>query len=87
VITELRNEVQGIAGRLRPVCAVGEVGLAIPLDVLTAQDQLLNSELQYASESFTRTILLLDLIRASGDLDPSTPRHLSWAPESAIVGR
>jgi outer membrane protein TolC len=87
VITELRNEVRASQDAYDQSAQLEKSGLAIPLDVLTAQDQLLNSELQYASESFTRTILLLDLIRASGDLDPSTPRHLSWAPESAIVGR
>jgi outer membrane protein len=87
VITELANEVRASRDAYNQSVQMEKSGLALPLDVLTAQDQLLNSELQYANESFTRTILYLDLVRASGDLDPSTPEHLSWAPESAIVGR
>ena len=54
-------------------------GLAIPLDVLTAQDALLNSQLQYASEAFGRVVLELDLLRAVGELDPLTPRSLHWS--------
>ena len=54
-------------------------GLAIPLDVLTAQDTLLNSELQSTSEAFSRTIFYLDLIRAVGDLNPATPSTLRWS--------
>lgn len=58
-------------------------GLAIPLDVQTAQDMLLNSQLQYADEAFSRTVFRLDLIRATGELDPTTPEHLQWKPAPA----
>jgi outer membrane protein TolC len=58
-------------------------GLAIPLDVLTAQDALLNSLLQFASESFNRTILQLDLLRSIGDLDPTSPGNLRWSQPAA----
>jgi outer membrane protein TolC len=42
--------------------------LAINLDVLVAQDQLLNSELLLTGAEFDRTVFYLDLIRATGRL-------------------
>jgi outer membrane protein TolC len=48
------------------------------LDVLTAQDALLNAQLQLASETFSQAIFELDLIRSVGELDPSTPARLHW---------
>jgi outer membrane protein TolC len=50
-------------------------GLAINLDVLTAQDQLLNSQLTYANEDFSRTLNYLDLLRIIGRLNPRTPQE------------
>jgi len=44
--------------------------------VLTAQDRLLNAQLQYTDEAFNRTIFYLDLIRAVGDLNPQTPANI-----------
>jgi outer membrane protein TolC len=43
-------------------------GLAINLDVITAQNDLLNAQLQLTSDLFDRTIFYLDLIRATGQL-------------------
>ncbi len=51
-------------------------GLAIPLDVLTAQDALLNAQLLYTSEQFDRTVFYLDLLRTTGQLDLHTPLPL-----------
>ena len=75
-LAELQNEVDASSDAYRQSVQLEKNGLAIPLDVLTAQDSLLNSELQYASESFSRTIFYLDLIRAAGDLNPGTPLDL-----------
>lgn len=47
--------------------------LAIPLDVLTAQDTLLTAQLNYASEDFSRTVFYLDLMRITGQLTPASP--------------
>lgn len=80
VVAELQHEVQASTEAYNQAVQMERNGLALPLDVFTAQDQLLNSELQYASETFNRTILDLDLIRASGELDPGTPAKLSWIP-------
>jgi outer membrane protein len=83
VVAELRREVLASREAYRQSVQMEANGLAIPLDVLTAQDQLLNSELQYANESFTRTVLDLDLIRAVGSLGPGTPRTLHWTAVDA----
>jgi outer membrane protein TolC len=42
--------------------------LAINLDVLAAQDTLLNSQLQLTGAEFDRTVFYLDLVRATGRL-------------------
>jgi outer membrane protein len=55
--------------------------LAIPLDVLTAQDTLLTAQLNYTSENFSRTVFYLDLLRITGELTPNSPAH--WHPSSA----
>jgi outer membrane protein TolC len=52
--------------------------------VLTAQNTLLNSQLQYANEAFSRTIFYLDLIRAIGDLNPRTPLNLRRSATAPI---
>jgi outer membrane protein TolC len=84
VLAELRHEVEASAEAYRQSLQLARSGLAIPLDVETAQDALLNAQLQYASEGFNRTIFQLDLIRAVGDLDPTTPDKLHWAPLELI---
>jgi outer membrane protein len=56
-------------------------GLAINLDVITAQNDLLNSQLQLTGDLFDRTIFYLDLIRATGRL----PQVLSAAPATQPI--
>lgn len=79
LLAELHREVQASAQAYRQSVQMEQHGLAIPLDVLTAQDTLLDSELDYVRESFSRTIFYLDLIRSAGDLTPDTPAALTWA--------
>ncbi|HEX8910753.1 MAG TPA: TolC family protein, partial [Humisphaera sp.] len=52
-------------------------GLAINLDVLVAQDQVLNAELQLTGTEFDRTVFYLDLIRATGRLQEATAAALA----------
>ena len=73
VLLDLENELKASAEAYHQAVQMEENGLAIPLDVLTAQDTLLNSELQYANEAYSRTVYYLDLVRAIGDLNPVTP--------------
>ncbi len=83
-LTELQREVQAASDAYQQAVQQEKNGLAIPLDVLTAQDTLLNSQLQYASEAYARTIFQLDLIRAVGDLGPTTPAALHWSPGELV---
>lgn len=62
--------------------------LAINLDVLTAQDQLLNSELQLTGAKFDRTVFYLDLVRATGRMGDVTGNGLlSPAPATRPATR
>ena len=57
--------------------------LAINLDVLVAQDQLLNSELLLTGAQFDRTIFYLDLVRATGRLTDVSVLPPTSAPTTA----
>jgi multidrug efflux system outer membrane protein len=78
VMGQLQEEVQSASEAYDQSVQLEKNGLAIPLDVLTAQDALLNAQLQLASETFSQAIFELDLIRSVGELDPSTPARLHW---------
>ena len=82
-LADLAREVEAASDAYNQSVQQEKNGLAIPLDVLTAQDTLLNSQLQYASEAYTRTVFDLDLIRSIGDLDPQTPDRLHWTEVAA----
>ena len=79
VLGQLRQEVQAAQEAYDQAVQLQKSGLAIRLDVLTAQDALLNSQLQFANEDFSQAIFQLDLIRSEGDLDPTTPAKLHWS--------
>jgi outer membrane protein TolC len=80
----LTSNDRAIAGLRSQVAAASEAynlsrnaylnGLAINLDVLTAQDELLIAQLNLASAEYDRTIFYLDLLRATGELNLKTPR-------------
>jgi outer membrane protein TolC len=86
VLGQLQQEVQASSDAYDQAVQLEKNGLAIPLDVLTSQDALLNSQLQFANESFSQAIFQLDLIRSVGDLDPSTPAKLHWADSAPVPG-
>lgn len=65
---ELQDEVDAARDALSQASAAYANGLGINLDVLTAQDQLLTSELQLTSEQYDRTVFFLDLVRSTGRL-------------------
>jgi outer membrane protein TolC len=71
-LADLQREVQASSDAYQQSVQLEKNGLAIPLDVLTAQNTLLNAQLQFASETFSRDVLFLDLVRAAGDLNPRT---------------
>ncbi len=69
-LVDLQAEVQAASDALTQSEQLRDNGLALPLDVLTAQDTLLNAQLTYTSESFDRTVFFLDLARIVGRLTP-----------------
>jgi outer membrane protein len=82
-LANLRAEVQAAADARRQAGQLLDNGLALPLDVLTAQDTLLNAQLNYTSEGFDRTVFYLDLLRTVGNLNPLTPRQWKSATRPA----
>ncbi|HXE52357.1 MAG TPA: TolC family protein [Tepidisphaeraceae bacterium] len=82
-IVELTTEVTASQEALRQATQRYSVGLATNLDVLTAQDQLLSSQLDLATEEFNHKIYYLDLLRGMGRLvRPETLNALSAGPTS-----
>jgi outer membrane protein len=70
-LTDLALEVKAAADARQQSEQLLDNGLAIPLDVLVAQDTLLNAQLVYTSANFDRTVFYLDLLRTTGQLDPA----------------
>jgi len=87
VLKELQQEVRASSDAYQQSVQLEKNGLAIPLDVLTAQNSLLNARLQYADEAFSRTVFYLDLIRATGDLSPQAPLGLRLSEDAPMPGR
>jgi outer membrane protein TolC len=71
-LIDLKLEVAAAADARRQSGDLLKNGLAIPLDVLVAQETLLNAELVYTSENFDRTVFYLDLLRTAGQLNVKT---------------
>jgi outer membrane protein TolC len=67
-IADLRDEVQAAEDAYRQSRDAFRIGLSTNLDVLVAQDQMLNAQLQLSSAMFDRTVFYLDLVRATGQL-------------------
>jgi outer membrane protein len=73
-LKELDAQIRAAAEAYRQARAGFETGTAIFLDVLTAQDTLLNSQLELTTETFTQKVAYLDLLRATGRLNMSLVR-------------
>jgi outer membrane protein len=67
-IHELEDQVAAAQEALEQSRNAYQNNLAINLDVLTSQDQLLNAQLLLTSAQFDRTVFYLDLLRATGHL-------------------
>lgn len=67
-IAELRAEVASSQEAYRQATQRYTAGLAINLDVINAESQLLSSQLDLATEQFNYKIYYLDLLRAMGEL-------------------
>ncbi len=78
-LTELQVQITAAAEAYRQADQQYNVGLATNLERLTAQDQLLSAQLQYASESYDRKLFFLTLLRQTGTLSDAA------APESRLL--
>jgi outer membrane protein TolC len=78
LLVSFQQEVQAASDALNQSQQLLRNQLAIPLDVLTAQDTLLTAQLNYTSENFSRAVFYLDLLRITGQLAPDTSSH--WHP-------
>jgi len=77
-ITELQTEVAASQEALRQAVQRYGVGLAINLDVLNAETQLLSAQLNLATEQFNYKVFYLDLLRDTGHLPlPANIRAMS----------
>jgi outer membrane protein len=82
-IVELQTEVAASQEALRQSTQRYTAGLATNLDVLTAQDSLLTSQLDLATEEFNHKIFYLDLLRAMGQMNlPTEANQMYQGPTS-----
>jgi outer membrane protein len=82
-IIELRVEVAAAQEAFRQAQQTYTAGLGTNLDVLTAQDQLLSSQLGLANEEFNYKLFYLQLLRSMGRLPrPDSPLPAPGAPTS-----
>ena len=82
-LTDLALEVKAASDARKQSEQLLDNGLAIPLDVLIAQDTLLNAELVYSSAEFDREVFYLDLLRVTGKLNPAAAAH--WHLQTATT--
>jgi outer membrane protein len=68
-IRELEDQVRAATEAFEQAQNAFKNALAINLDVLTAQDQQLNAELQLTGAKFDRAVFYLDLVRATGRMN------------------
>jgi outer membrane protein TolC len=79
-LREIGAQITAAQESYRQATAGLAAGTAIPLDVLTAQDVLLRSELDRASEEFNRKVIYLDLLRTTGRLNLAAARGAATRP-------
>lgn len=65
-IVDLADEVKAAEEAFAQAQSAFQNGLGINLDVLSAQDQVLEARLELAGAQFDRTVFYLDLLRAAG---------------------
>jgi outer membrane protein TolC len=82
-LRELDAQIRAATEAYRQARAGFQAGTAINLDVLTAQETLLNSQLEVATEEFNQKMIHLDLVRATGRLKVGTIRQAATRPTTA----
>jgi outer membrane protein TolC len=84
-LVDLTQEVQAASDSLVQSQQLLKNQLAIPLDVLTAQNTLLTAQLSYSSENFSRSVFYLDLLRISGQLTLQSPQNWRATTRPTII--
>ncbi|HEY7118777.1 MAG TPA: TolC family protein [Tepidisphaeraceae bacterium] len=79
-LTELGAQIRAAAEAYRQARAGYAAGTAIFLDVLSAQDVLLNSQLELTTETFNRKVIYLDLLRTTGRLKLGNVQRAATRP-------
>jgi outer membrane protein TolC len=82
-LAELDAQIRAAAEAYRQAKAGFQAGTAINLDVLSAQDVLLNSQLEVTTEQFNQKVIYLDLLRVSGRLKLGRALRAATRPTTA----
>jgi outer membrane protein len=82
-LMELDAQIRAAAEAYRQARAGFQAGTAINLDVLTAQDVLLNSQLEVTTEQINQKVIYLDLLRMTGRLKLARVRSAATRPATA----
>jgi len=86
-LRELDAQIRAAAEAYRQARAGFDAGTAIFLDVLTAQDVLLNSELELTTESFNEKVIYLDLLRQTGRMKLANVAKAATRPTTSPATR
>jgi len=82
-LTEIQAQIRAAAEALRQSRAGFDAGTAITLDVLNAQDVLLQAQLEWTNEEFNEKFQYLQLLRAMGSLTFAEVRGATSQPTTA----
>lgn len=86
-LRELGAQIRAAAEAYRQARAGFDAGTAIFLDVLTAQDVLLNSQLELTTESFNEKVIYLDLLRQTGRIKLANVARAATRPTTGPASR
>jgi outer membrane protein TolC len=87
-LRELAVQIRAATEAYRQAKAGFDAGTAIYLEVLTAQNVLLDSELQVATEAYNQKVVFLDLLRTIGRIKAVTlQQHATTRPATAPAVR
>jgi outer membrane protein TolC len=82
-LKELDAQIRAAAEAYRQARAGFAAGTAIFLDVLTAQNVLLNSELEVSTEAFNQRVAYFNLLRSTGQLNLKVMQRAAAAAGAA----
>ncbi len=84
-LEEIQSQVRAATEAYRQAKAGFDAGTAITLDVLSAQDVLLQAQLEWTTEEFNEKVQYLDLIRATGSLTLGAVQRATTRPTTRPI--